>query len=219
MSNGDVAPPIDLNSAALLAVNLILSQLGISPLDILLGLFSGRDKFADTNNVINAYNQSAYWPLRALASDLQIAENNAAPISDSNPAIQAQFGVWKKGTATSIQATAGVQQGEGGPGFWAIFNLILKSWGASGESEQAVLWYVRALDAILLVLWQQAHPGQVWPGTGGGGGGGGQPGPTPGPLPDNCDSPNPNNDEISDLCHNVSFQLSEIYNQIINGFT
>src|ERR1700730_19382686 len=107
----EITPPIDLTSAVITAVNLILSHLGISPLDILLGLFSGRDKFADTNNVINAYNQSAYWPLHALASDLQIAANNGAPISDSNPTIQAQFGVWKKGTATSIQATAGVQQG------------------------------------------------------------------------------------------------------------
>jgi hypothetical protein len=215
----EITPPIDLNSAAIMAVNLILSQLGISPLDILLGLFSGRDKFADTNNVINAYNQSAYWPLHALASDLQIAANNGAPISDSNPAIQAQFGVWKKGTATSIQATAGVQQGEGGPGFWTIFNLILKSWGASGESEQAVLWYVRALDAILLTLWQQAHPGQVWPGTGGGGGGGGNPPPPRPPLPNNCVADNPDTDEVLDLCNNLSFQLSEIYNQIINGFT
>jgi hypothetical protein len=156
MSNGDiVVPPTDLTSAAIEAVNLILSELGISPLDILLGLFAGKPKFADTNAVIAAYNQSAYWPLHALASDLQIAANNGAPISDSRPAIQAQFGVWKQGTVTAIQTVAGGQAGAKDPGYWTIFALIEDSWKASGDGEGAVLQYVKALDALTQVLAQE----------------------------------------------------------------
>ncbi len=156
MSNGDiVVPPTDLTSAAIGAVNLILSQLGISPLDILESLFSGKPQLEDTDNVIAAYNQSAYWPLHALASDLQIAAKNGAPISDSRAAIQAQFGVWKQGTVTSIQTFAGGQAGPGQPGYWTIFALIEQSWKASGQGEQAVLQYVKALDALTQVLAQQ----------------------------------------------------------------
>ena len=156
MSNGDiVVPPTDLTSAAIDAVNLILSQLGISPLDILESLFSGKPQLEDTDNVIAAYNQSAYWPLHALASDLQIAANNGAPISDSRAAIQAQFGVWKQGTVTSIQTFAGGQAGPGQPGYWTIFALIEQSWKASGQGEQAVLQYVKALDALTQVLAQE----------------------------------------------------------------
>lgn len=193
MSNGDiVVPPTDLTSAAIEAVNLILSGLGISPLDILESLFSGRPKFEDTDNVITAYQQSAYWPLHALASDLEIAARNGAPISDSNPAIQAQFGVWKQGTVTSIQTFAGGQAGPGNPGYWTIFALIEQSWAASGDGVQAVLQYVKALDALTQVLANlnrkpppppvippppPGPPRQVPPpggtGTGGGGGGGG----------------------------------------------
>ena len=156
MSNGDiVVPPTDLTSAAIEAVNLILSELGISPLDILEGLFAGKPKFEDTDAVIAAYNQSAYWPLHALASDLQIAANNGAPISDSRAAIQAQFGVWKQGTVTSIQTFAGGEAGAGQPGYWTIFALIEDSWKASGDGEGAVLQYVKALDALTQVLAQE----------------------------------------------------------------
>ena len=156
MSNGDiVVPPTDLTTAAIAAVDLILSQLGISPLDILESLFSGKPQLEDTDNVIAAYNQSAYWPLHALAADLQIAANNGAPISDSRAAIQAQFGVWKQGTVTSIQTFAGGQAGPGQPGYWTIFALIEQSWKASGQGEQAVLQYVKALDALTQVLAQQ----------------------------------------------------------------
>jgi len=179
MSNGDiVVPPTDLTTAAIDAVDLILSQLGISPLDILESLFSGKPQLEDTDNVIAAYNQSAYWPLHALASDLQIAANNGAPISDSNHAIQAQFGVWKQGTVTSIQTFAGGQAGPGQPGYWTIFALIEQSWKASGQGEQAVLQYVKALDALTQVLAQENKqpvppPSTPPPGTT----------PTPGPCP------------------------------------
>lgn len=156
MSNGDIiVPPTDLTTAAIEAVNLILTELHISPLQLLLGLFSGKPKFEDTENVIAAYNQSAYWPLHALASDLSIAVKNGAPISDSNPAIQKQFGVWKQGTVTSIQTFAGGEAGAGQPGYWTIFALIEQSWKASGQGEQAVLQYVKALDALTQVLAQE----------------------------------------------------------------
>jgi len=179
MSNGDITiPPTDLTGAAIDAVNLLLSELGISPLDILESLFSGRPKFEDTDNVIAAYNQSAYWPLHALASDLSIAAKNGAPISDSRAAIQAQFGVWKQGTVTSIQTFAGGQAGPGQPGYWTIFALIEDSWKASGDGEQAVLQYVKALDALTQVLAQQngqQPPPPVVPPS--------PPGPTAGPCP------------------------------------
>ena len=171
MSNGDVVvPPTDLTTATIEAVNLILSQLGISPLDILLGLFGGKPKNEDTNNVIWAYNMSAYWPLHALAANLAMALRNGAPISDSRPEIQQEFGTWKKGTVESIQGFTGVQQGEGGPGFWTLFSLINRSWGASGDGRQAVLQYVKAIDAITIVLAQQTQA--AGGGTGGGTGGG-----------------------------------------------
>jgi hypothetical protein len=156
MAGGDIIiPPTDLTSAAIDAVNLILTELHISPLDILLSLFTGKPKFADTDAVIAAYNQSAYWPLHAFASDLQIAQRNGAPISDSNPAIQAQFGVWKQGTVTSIQTFAGGQAGATDPGYWTIFALIEDSWKASGDGEGSVLQYVKALDALTQVLAQE----------------------------------------------------------------
>ena len=178
MSNGDiVVPPTDLTTAAIDAVDLILSQLGISPLDILESLFSGKPQLEDTDNVIAAYNQSAYWPLHALASDLQIAANNGAPISDSNPAIQAQFGVWKQGTVTSIQTFAGGQAGPGQPGYWTIFALIEQSWKASGQGQQAVLQYVKALDALTQVLAQEN--GQTTPPPS-------VPPPTPAPVAPPC---------------------------------
>ena len=156
MAGGDVIiPPTDLTTAAIEAVNLILTELHISPLDILLGLFAGKPKFADTDAVITAYQQSAYWPLHALASDLQIAANNGAPISDSNPKVQQQFGVWKQGTVTSIQTFAGGQAGATDPGYWTIFALIEDSWKASGDGEGSVLQYVKALDALTQVLAQE----------------------------------------------------------------
>jgi hypothetical protein len=182
MSNGDIViPPTDLTSAAIEAVNLILSQLGLSPLDAILSLFSGKPKFDDTNAVIAAYQQSAYWPLHALASDMQIWEKNGAPISDSNPAVQASFGVAKQGTVESIQQLAGEQPGPGSPGYWTIFALIQGSWGASGYGEQQVLKYVKALDALTQVLTQQntkpppppPPPPPPSPPPGGGGGGNG----------------------------------------------
>jgi hypothetical protein len=178
MSNGDIViPPGDLTTAAIDAVDLILSQLGISPLDILESLFSGKPQLEDTDNVIAAYNQSAYWPLHALASDLQIAANNGAPISDSRAAIQAQFGVWKQGTVTSIQTFAGGQAGPGQPGYWTIFALIEQSWKASGQGEQAVLQYVKALDALTQVLAQEN--GQTTPPPS-------VPPPTPAPVAPPC---------------------------------
>jgi hypothetical protein len=180
MSNGDIIiPPTDLTTATIDAVNLILSQLGLSPLDEILSLFSGKGKFDDTNAVIDAYKQSAYWPLHALAADMAIWEKNGAPISDSNPAVQASFGVAKQGTVESIQQLAGEQPGPSSPGYWTIFALIQGSWGASGYGEQQVIKYVKALDALTQVLTEEntkpppppPPPPPPSPPPGGGGGG------------------------------------------------
>lgn len=215
MSTPDNAPPVDLTTAAIDAINIILTELNISPLQILLGLFSGRPKFEDTENVIAAYNQSAYWPLHALAADMQIWVKNGAPISDSNPAVQATFGVAKQGTVTSIQSFAGVQQGPSGPGYWTIFQLIELSWKASGDGEQAVLQYVKALDAITQVLSEQKPPPTPPPGQPPPGRPPRQvppPGPTqPPPTPlTSCESGDPNADEILDLCNAVNGSLAAI---------
>jgi hypothetical protein len=149
--------------------------------------------------------QSAYWLLHAFATDLAIYVKNGAPISSSNHT--GTVWVLKKGTVTSIQGLAGVQQGESGPGFWTIFALINHSWGASGNGETAVLQYVKAIDAITQVLAQQAQQGSGG-GTGGGSGGGT---PTPPPNPFACNTGNPDQDEPGDLCQTMSFQLSLIY--------
>ena len=216
MANGDIIPPTDLTTAAIEAVNLILSELGISPLDELLSLFSGKPKFEDTDNVINAYNQSAYWPLHALASDLAIAAKNGAPISDSRAAIQAQFGVWKQGTVTSIQSLAHETPGQNSPGYWTIFALINHSWGASGSGQPAVLQYVKALDALTQVLSEQATkpppPPKPPPPITGGGGGQIQPPPPPPPPPNAnpCQSSDPNSDEILDLCAALQAALANL---------
>ena len=131
----------------------------------LIGLFSGgRPKFEDTLNVIQAYNKSAYWPLHALASDLQIAMKNGAPISDSRPAIQAQFSAWKLGTIESIQRLAGWQGGETDPGFWQLQNLINLSWAYSGQGENMVLNVVKWIDAFTIGL-SLLFRGQPAPGT------------------------------------------------------
>jgi hypothetical protein len=148
-------PPVDLTTTVIEAVNLILQALGISPLDLILGLFSGKPKFEDTDTLIAGYAASQYWPLQALGANLAIAARNGAPISDSNPAIQAQFGVWKQGTVTSIQTLAGVQVGPTGPGYWTIFHLIEQTWAASGEGINNVLTLVRTLDALTKVLMDQ----------------------------------------------------------------
>lgn len=148
-------PPVDLTTAAIDAVNIALQLLGISPLDLILGLFSGKPKLEDTDTLIAGYAASQYWPLQALGANLAIAARNGAPISDSNPAIQAQFGVWKQGTVTSIQTLAGVQVGQNGPGYWTIFHLIEQTWAASGEGINNVLTLVRTLDALTKVLMDQ----------------------------------------------------------------
>lgn len=213
MSNGDVIiPPTDLTTATIEAINLILSQFGLSPLDQILGLFSGKPKFDDTLAVIAAYNQSAYWPLHALAADMQIWVKNGAPISDSNPAVQATFGAAKQGTVESIQALSGEQPGPNSPGYWTIFALIQKSWELSGYGETEVLQTVRALDALTQVLTQanqKPPPTPPPPGTP-------PPGTPPPVTPPPCESGDPNADEILDLCNAVNGSLAAILEALNN---
>ena len=213
MSNGDfIIPPTDLTTATIQAINLILSQFGLSPLDQILGLFSGKPKFDDTLAVIAAYNQSAYWPLHALAADMQIWVKNGAPISDSNPAVQATFGAAKQGTVESIQELAGEQPGPTSPGYWTIFALIQKSWELSGYGESEVLQTVRALDALTQVLTQanqKPPPTPPPPGTP-------PPGTPPPVTPPPCDSGDPNADEILDLCNAINGSLAAILGALKN---
>lgn len=201
------------------AVELLLENLGIELLGaevvlplwpfIALGgliydifsLFSGgRPKFQDTDALIAAYNQSAYWPLHALASDLQIAAKNGAPISDSNPAIQAQFSAWKQGTIQSIQSFAHQTPGPTGNGYWQLQQLIDLSWDWSSGGQGQVLQAVKAIDQMTIGLSLLSSQTTTTSGTGGGGGGGSGGGGTgSGPIP--CQSDNDNQDEILDLCN------------------
>ena len=203
-------------------------SLGIA-IEELIGLFGGgRPKFQDTQAVIGAYNESAYWPLHALASDLAIAMKNGAPISDSNPAIQAQFSAWKQGTITSIQNLAGWPSGPGSPGYWQLQRLINQSWVDSGGGQPAVARVVQAIDrytAILACLHAQVvNPPPPPPGPPPG-----PPGPPHGvpnpPIPPQppglpsqgpCVSGDPNSDEILDLCNALNINLTAILNAIQN---
>ncbi len=179
----------------------------------ILGLFGGgRPKDEDTNNVIWAYNMSAYEPLHALASDLAIALKNGAPISDSRPAIQAQFSTWKQGTIESIQQQAGLAPGASSPGYWQLQQLINTSWAYSKNGQQAVLQVVKAIDCfteVLSQIAQQTKPPPPPP----------PPTPPPPPLPPSqgpCVSYDSEADEILDLCNAVNNSLGQILNAIQN---
>lgn len=120
----------------------------------LVSLFGGgKSVTVDTNNVIRAYNMSAYQPLHSLAADLSEMLKNGAPISDSRPQIQAQFGQLKVGTVESIQALVGAQQGENGDGFWQLFNMIELTWRFAGQYN-LVFNTVKAIDAFTIGLSQ-----------------------------------------------------------------
>ena len=96
---------------------------------------------------------SAYWPLHTLAADLSEMLKNGAPISDSRPEIQAQFGQLKQGTVQSIQSLAGAQPGPSGDGYWQIFNLIELSWQYAGDYN-SVLKVVEGIDKFTIGLTQ-----------------------------------------------------------------
>ena len=174
------------------------------------GLFSGRPKNQDTDNVIGAYNDSAYWPLHALAADLAEMLKNGAPISDSRSQIQAQFSQLKQGTIESIQGYAGWPPGASSPGYWQLQRFIDASWALSGQGQPAVLNAVKAMDRFteILACLKQQQQSAGGGGSGGGGGGGGttQP-PTPASL---CQSGNPDTDEIVDSCIATQTSLQQI---------
>jgi hypothetical protein len=127
--------------------------LGEAIYDILSFFGGGKPVTVDTNNVIRAYNMSAYWPLHTLAADLSEMLKNGAPISDSRPEIQAQFGQLKQGTVQSIQSLAGAQPGPSGDGYWQIFNLIELSWQYAGDYN-SVLKVVEGIDKFTIGLTQ-----------------------------------------------------------------
>ena len=187
----------------------------------ILGLFSGgRPKDQDTNSVIWAYHMSGYWPLQALGSNLAMALKNGAPISDSRPQIQAQFSAWKEGTVQSIQTMTGWTPGAGSPGYWQLHALINTSWAFSKNGNQATLNVVKAIDCWTELLYQLKAQGITPPTT--------PPPtpPTPGPPPpppppppptsNPCDSGNPDQDEILDLCNAVNSNLTAILAAIEN---
>ena len=123
-------------------------------IDEIINLFGGgKPVTVDTDNVISAYNMSAYWPLHALAADLQEMLKNGAPISDSRPAIQAQFGTLKQGTVESLQSFAHAQPGPNGAGYWQFFNLIQLSWQYAGNPT-IVLDLVKAIDQMTIGISQ-----------------------------------------------------------------
>lgn len=117
-------------------------------------LFSGgKPVTVDTNNVIRAYNMSAYTPLHSLAADLSEMLKNGAPISDSRPEIQAQFRQLKQGTVETLQSLVGAQPGPSGDGYWQFFNLIELTWQYAGNYN-TVLDLVKAIDQFTIGLSQ-----------------------------------------------------------------
>jgi hypothetical protein len=141
--------------------------LGYAVYDILTLFGGGKPVTVDTDNVIQAYNASAYQPLRLLAADLTEMLRNGAPISDSRAAIQAQFGTLKQGTVESLQSLAGAQPGPNGDGYWQFFNLIQLSWQYAGNYT-LVLDIVKAIDQFtigLSQLEQQTNPAPPQPPT------------------------------------------------------
>lgn len=147
----------------------IWAALGIEEI---LGLFGGgRPKFEDTDAVINAYKESAFWPLHALAADLQIAEKNGAPISDSNPQVQATFSKWKQGTIESLQQLAGHTPGPSGFGYWQLQQLINTSWVYSKGGQGQVARVVQAIDCFTELMQKVPPEHPVTKGGGGGQGG------------------------------------------------
>lgn len=184
--------------------------LGMAIYDIISLLGGGKPKSVDTRNVIRAYNMSAYWPLHALASDLAEMLKNGAPISDSRPAIQAQFGVLKKGTVESLQSLSHAQPGPGGAGFWQYFQLIELSWQWS-SNYQKVLDTVKALDRLVIgitQLEQQHKPPPPPPKK--------HHHPPPPPAGTPCDSGDPEADEILDLCRATQASLQGIETAILD---
>lgn len=122
--------------------------LGMAIYDIVSLLGGGKPVTVDTNNVIRAYNMSAYPPLHLLAADLAEMLKNGAPISDSRAKIQAQFGALKQGTVESLQSLSHAQPGPSGAGYWQFFQLIELSWKWSAD-YQRVFDTVRALDQLV----------------------------------------------------------------------
>jgi hypothetical protein len=190
-----------------------LVSLGYAIYSIVSLFGGGRPQMQDTDNVIWAYNMSAYWPLHALASDLTIAARNGAPISDSRPEIQAQFSAWKQGTIQSIQQVAGWPPGAQSPGYWQLQRLIDASWALSGQGQTAVLNAVRAIDRmtqILACLFQQSQQVQPQPSTTPGT----QPGTQPTPQSDPCNNAGSDYDEIYDSCVATQNSLGQILTAI-----
>jgi hypothetical protein len=214
MSNGDYIPPVDLTSTTIDAINLALQALGINPLAYILSLFSGRPKDQDTNAVIGAYNMSAYWPLHALSTNLATALRNGAPISDSRPAIQAQFGEWKQGTIESIQSFAGETPGPSSSGYWTLNALIDKSWAASSAGQGAVLQYVKAIDVLTQILSEQVQGAKTPVATQTGGGGSDTNGGSVSTGVGQCDSGDIDQDEVLDLCQALRGSIGAVLSTI-----
>jgi hypothetical protein len=170
---------------------------GFAIADIISLFGGGKPVSVDTNNVIRAYNMSAYAPLHLLAADLTEMLRNGAPISDSRSQIQAQFGQLKQGTVTSLQALAGAQQGANGDGYWQFFNLIELTWQYA-SSYTTVLDIVKAIDQFVIGLTQLEQQNQVQPTpTPGPGPGGTFPAVWPWPVPMPCNPAiDPNADEL-----------------------
>lgn len=181
-----------------------LISLGFAVDEIVNAFGGGKPKFADTQAVIDAYRKSAYWPLHALADDLAIAEKNGAPISDSRPAIQAQFSTWKNGTIESLQSLAGFQPGKSSPGYWQLQRLINTSWAQSGGGETAVYQVVRAMDRFVEILACLHSQIKVTP----------PPGPAPAPEFNPCENPDPSTDEILDLCSATQKSIAALSDSI-----
>lgn len=212
----DIETQVTITQLSQIAANILAEELGLvlisfaeTPVPIwpfiaagfaiadIISLFGGgKPVTVDTNNVIRAYNMSAYAPLHLLAADLTEMLRNGAPISDSRSQIQAQFGQLKQGTVTSLQALAGAQQGANGDGYWQFFNLIQLTWQYASDYN-TVLKIVKAIDQFVIGLTQLEQQQPTTP-PAAPPPGGTFPDAWPWPVPMPCNPPvDPNGDELS----------------------
>jgi len=127
----------------------------LGPLDP--SFWEGKPVATDTDNVIQAFNKSAYYPLQALGINFAIALKNGAPLSDSRPAVQQQFTAWIEGTVNSILALAGQPVEQNQP-WWFLHNLIRGAISQAGNAAN-VLQIVKLIDQTTIAL--ASHTGAV----------------------------------------------------------
>lgn len=178
---------------ALQAAGLIPS---LDPLDYIISAFDGKPKLEDTALAALRLQASPWWPLRALGNNLQIWVKNGVPLSTGIASDRQELSYWIQGTIDSLE-----------PIVYNRFNpysLDHAIWLAmtSQFGDQAI----RQLNSEIANQHAQG-PLPALPT---------QPPPTgPPPLPGSDILVTRDGDELGDIGATLSFELTEIYNQLL----